>query len=105
MYRTDPIAALYGYGVCFICVVIIIFSAGHTIGSLVALANPSAVTPMPMHGGMYGMSGPMHAPMMTQGGALHALLASLVVLIVSIGFFIFHWRWLRTGGFSDSSSL
>lgn len=139
MDRSDRIAQLYGYSVCLIAVVVVLFSINSVIEDLFKMSNPLAGNGYPygtsvtsfeaykatMDGGAYNseaMNIPPGAAAAKAGKppvsdaelhkrfealradklanasfeATRSLTGSIVMLLIAVSLFGFHWRWLRS---------
>ena len=115
------IAQVYGYAVCFICVIVILISANQVMNAAFDYSNPGRATVY------YGRSGTVstfatyrmearhgadsalsdaelrrqydaeHADQIdsTRYRALRTLVSGIVFLLLGTTMFLLHWRWIR----------
>jgi len=131
MDRSSRIKEVYGYAVCLIALVTLLFSAGAIVRSLIDLSNPIyavggggpalssfeayAATYRERAGAFGEPSGTLAPPdtasvetlrvrwealrsdriARVRFEATRSIVTSSFLIILSIGFFIWHWRWLR----------
>jgi hypothetical protein len=118
MERPRLVPQLYGYAVCLVCVITILLSSQAAISALFEVTSPEmsrdvVYAPERFPAGVPGA--PAVAPptvpdtvaqeraerirrdqiALTRHQGLRMLVGSGTTLLIAVGFFVMHWRWLR----------
>lgn len=115
------VSAIYGYTVCLIAILLFVAGSVGFVNNAFRTANPG-LEGSPYRIGMgvrradppavsapFGMAQPpnrFHGAMIARGrlNAVRGLVVSLVVLIISVVLFGWHWRWLNAPAVQRSDS-